>query len=117
MGTNTRRDFTKLLALAPLALSLRPSKPEPFELRCRDCGGFVGSVSWPMKVDKEGLTLCVDHASRHPSHEPGKSLITDYHFGIYSDGWDEYRKQSIVGHEKIAQEIVERLRREGHLPV
>jgi hypothetical protein len=85
-----RREAVKLLALAPLALSLKPSKPEPFELRCRDCDALVGTVSWPYRVEQEGRSYCGAHAGQ-PS---GYGLITEYHIGIYPDGWGEARRVS-----------------------
>lgn len=110
-----RRIFTKLLALSPLALSLKPAaRPEPFVFRCADCGLEVGKSVWPYKVVEEGTVLCVFHASRHPAHEYGKSLIVDFEFGIYEDGWDEARKQCKTTEvvEEIAQEIVDKVRAE-----
>jgi len=106
-----RRDFTKLLALAPLAFLFKPAPKPRYELACQDCGEHIGWVEWPTRVDKEGTTLCVAHAVRHPRHEPGKSLITEYHFGIYEDGWAEYQRQNlIVNPREIAQDVIDRLR-------
>lgn len=82
-GVNTdmkRREAVKLLALAPVALHFKPSKPEPYEIRCFDCGDLVARVKGPTKVKRKGLAYCGAHANQ----ENGYGLITKYCFGVYT---------------------------------
>lgn len=94
-----RRHFVKLLALLPFALRVEPRHPG--EIRCETCDVLVGTVSWPMKVDKDGHAWCVKHATHHPRHEPGKGLITEFHFGVYPEGWAAYQKACFEGNTLV----------------
>lgn len=86
-----RRELIRLLALAPLALVFKPKQRKRYNFLCRICGVYVGHADWPMRVDRVGETYCVEHAVVHPYHEPGKSLVTGYHFGV-EPGWEAYRE-------------------------
>ena len=84
-----RRIFTKLLALSPLAFLVRE---KPYEFHCLTCGLYQGRVEWPMVVKKEGEVFCVDHATHHPLHTPGRGLVTDFAFGAAPGGWRAYQR-------------------------
>jgi hypothetical protein len=92
-----RREFTRLLALAPLAYMFRSRKPAASQLHCEACGAFVGQVNRPMIVLRKGETYCAEHAGQHPFGHEGSILITGYHFG-WEPGyhWSETAGSGIV---------------------
>jgi hypothetical protein len=85
-----RRHFTRLLALLPLVLLLKPRTPERFNLCCKTCGKYIGHVEPEMQVVREGRTLCAEHSGiRNEKTDDPMALIEGYH--IVPRDWGAYR--------------------------
>lgn len=85
-----RRRFTRLLALAPLAFTFKPSEPECTNLYCATCGKHVAALLPAFRIEREGRTLCAEHSGCTNWKGEPEGLIENYHFAPRD--WHEYRQ-------------------------
>jgi len=106
-----RRDFTKLLLLSPLALSLKPkpvSRPADYDLLCQFCSDPIGvTIKWPYRVGIHGTSVCATCGG-------GKSFMTHFMIVPYDtpEALAEIQRQQ-VEHDQNAElrRIVRQARR------